>query len=123
MNTVVGDEVVLVVSVAVVVVAVTAVCDRTMLVTGAAAAAAATAVTPAGLCKIVVACGTETVRKTAVPPALVVIVAPFRRDLANAVEEGTSVTLMGATFGEPVGIRCWAALVNPLLLAKRLVPA
>lgn len=122
MNTVVGDEVVLVVSVAVVVVAVTAVCDRTMLVTGAAAAAA-TAVTPAGLCKIVVACGTETVRKTAVPPALVVIVAPFRRDLANAVEEGTSVTLMGATFGEPVGIRCWVALVNPLLLAKRLVPA
>lgn len=59
-----------------------------------------------GLCTIVVACGTETVRKT-VPLGLVVMVAPFMRDLAIAADDDcTSVTLIGDTFGNAAGVRC-----------------
>lgn len=64
-------------------------------------------------CTMVVACGTDTVRKTA-PPALVVIAAdvtlvlPFNLDLlrAAAAEGCTSVTLMGVTLGFPPEDRC-----------------
>lgn len=76
----------------------------------------------AGLCTIVVACGTETVRKT-VPLGLVVIVVPFIRDFVSAADDCTSVTLIGATFGDPAEVRCCTALLIPLLLVSRLVPA
>lgn len=64
-------------------------------------------------CTMVVACGTDTVRKTA-PPALVVIAAdvtlvlPFNLDLlrAAAAEGCTSVTLTGVTLGFPPEDRC-----------------
>lgn len=64
-------------------------------------------------CTMVVACGTDTVRKTA-PPALVVIAAdvtlvlPFNLDLlrAAAAEGCTSVTLMGVTLGFAPEDRC-----------------
>lgn len=80
-------------------------------------------------CTMVVACGTDTVRKTA-PPELVVIavavVLPFNLDLlrAAAVEGCTSVTLMGVTLGfAPEERCCCMAFRAPLLLLSRLVPA
>lgn len=65
-------------------------------------------------CTIVVACGTDTVRKT-VPPELVVVIAaavlPFNLDLLRAAAEGcTRVTLMGVTLGFVPEVRCCMAL-------------
>lgn len=75
------------------------------------------------LCTIVVACGTETVRKT-VPLGLVVIVVvvlPFNRGLPIGC---TSVTLMGVTLpGVPVVRFCMALWTPLLLLVSKLVPA
>lgn len=60
---------------------------------------------------IVVACGTDTVRKTAPPlVAIVVVVLPFSRGLPTVGAGCTSVTLMGVTFGFDPEVRCCMAL-------------